>query len=304
MNRKMIFLISLFLYAQSVFSAAKPISKTAITLAEVKEYEILQNQLSSLLKQWHPIAVEREKYSITPFGIIIRLLAGDVMAGPALTANYLNQYLNPGKFKETINKATLALAAMSAAPAIYGILEKTGGSVYDAFTYPNIELIEEQNKKVVADILKINKQLTIIEQNNPTLDYQAQKEAYDDIKFLFKQPQTWFETLTFKNTQKEHLDTFFTKYKNYNSEKLQLLLERNKAHLINEIETPQKPYYSPLLKPSTLNPAQAIVGGITMLPTMLLEAFTAANEEAKRKLSLNQEIALIDTILAALATYP
>ena len=41
-----------------------------------------------------------------------------------------------------------------------------------------------------------------------------------------------------------------------------------------------------------------------MLPGMLLEAYTAANEEAKRKLILNQEIALIDTILAALATYP
>jgi len=99
------------------------------------------------------------------------------------------------------------------------------------------------------------------------------------------------------------LDIFFTTYTNYNPEKLRLLLERNKAHLISEIETPQKPYYAPISKTSTLNPTQAIVGGISMLPTMLLEAFTAANEEAKKKLLLNQEVALIDTILAALATY-
>jgi len=303
MNKKMIFLIPLFLYAQSIFSAAKPTSKTAITLPDAQEYKILQNQLSPLLKQWYPIAVEREKYSITPLGIIVRLLAGDIMAGPALTANYLNQYASPGKFKETINKATLALAAMSAAPAIYGIIEKTGGSVYDAFTYPNLELIKEQNKKVTNEILKIDKQLTIIEQNNPTLDYHAQEDAYADIKILFKQPETWFATLTFKNTQKERLDTFFSRYKNYTPEKLRLLLERNKARLINEIETPQKTNYPSSSKQFTINPTQAIVGGITMLPGMLLEAFTSANEEAKRKLSLNQEVALIDTILAALATY-
>jgi len=138
MKRKMIRLIFLFLYASSLFSAAKPASKIAPTITEIQEYKALQNQLSSLLQQWRPIAIGREKYSITPFGIILRLLAGDIMAGPALTANYLNQYSSPGKFKETINKATLTLAAMSAAPAIYGILEKTGGSVYDAFTYPNI----------------------------------------------------------------------------------------------------------------------------------------------------------------------
>src|SRR5438128_5177169 len=102
MNIKIIFLMSLFLYAQSIFSAAKP---TSATLLEAQEYKLLQNQLSSLLKQWHPMAVEREKYSITPFGIMVRLLVGDIMAGPALTANYFNQYSSPGKFKETINKA-------------------------------------------------------------------------------------------------------------------------------------------------------------------------------------------------------
>ena len=71
--------------------------------------------------------------------------------------------------------------------------------------------------------------------------------------------------------------------------------------LINEIETPQKTKYSSPSQQLTINPTQAIVGGIAMLPGMLLEAFTSANEEAKRKLSLNQDVALIDTILAALA---
>lgn len=302
MKRKMIFLISLFLYTQPTFSAAKATS--GATLSDAQEYESLQKQLSSLLQQWRPIEVEREKHSITPLGIIVRLLAGDIMAGPALTANYLNQYASPGKFKDTMNKATLALAAVSAAPAIYGILEKTGGSIYDAFTYPNVELIEEQNKQVTDDILKINKQLTMIEKNNPALDYQAQKDVYDDIKILFKQPKTWLATFTFKDIRKERLDDFFAKYKNYNPEKLRLLLERNKARLISEIENPPKTKYSFPSKPVTANPTQAIVGGITMLPTMLLEAYTAANAEAKRKLSLNQEVALIDTILAALSTYP
>ena len=267
-------------------------------------YLSLLKQLSPLLQKWHPISVEREKYSITPFGIIIRLLAGDVMAGPALTANYLNQYASPGKIKETINKATLALAAMSAAPAIYGILEKTGGSIYDAFTYPNIELIKEQNKKVTTDILKIDKQLTMMEQNNPALNDDAQKEAYADIKILFKQPETWLATLTFKNTHKERLDAFFADHTHYTPEKLRLLLERNKARLITEIETPQKANYSLLSKQSPANPTEAIVGKISMLPMMLLEAYTSANEEAKKKASLNQEVALIDTILTALATYP
>lgn len=301
MNKKIIFLISLLLNISSIFAASIPISKTPILSAQ--DYPMLQNQLSSLLKQWRPVAIEREKYSITPFGIFMRLLLGDIMAAPALTANYLNQYASPGKLKDTVNTATLAVAAMSAAPAIYGIIEKTGGTVYDSFTYPDIEAIQEQNKKVVADILKINRQLTIIEENNPTLNYRSQNDAYDDIIMLFKQPKTWFATLTFKDTQKEHLDAFFNKYKNYNQKKLQHLLERHKAQLINEIETPQKQNSSLLTKQLGTNPAQAIVGGITMLPTILLQAFVASNEEAKKKLMLNQEVALIDTILAALATY-
>ncbi|HLJ31510.1 MAG TPA: hypothetical protein VKU36_03680 [Candidatus Babeliales bacterium] len=295
MKKFIILLLNISLYVPIAIDGSQ---QTDIT------YPSLQKQLSLLLQQWHPISVEREKYSITPFGIILRLLAGDIMAGPALTANYLNQYSNPGKVKETINKATLAFAAMSAAPAIYGILEKTGGSIYDAFTYPNIELIKEQNKKVTTDILKIDKQLTMMEQNNPALNDDAQKEAYADIKILFKQPETWLATLTFKNTHKERLDAFFANHTDYNPEKLRLLLERNKARLITEIETPQKVNYpSSSSKQLTINPTQAIVGGIAMLPGMLLEAYTTANEEAKKKTSLNQDVALIDTILTTLATY-
>src|SRR5438045_3476740 len=123
MKKLIIVLLSISFYTHITVSGSQP--------TDITNQSLLQKQLSLLLKQWHPMAVAREKYSITPFGIMVRLLVGDIMAGPALTANYFNQYASPGKFKETINKATLALAAMSAAPAIYGIIEKTGGSVYD-----------------------------------------------------------------------------------------------------------------------------------------------------------------------------
>ncbi len=294
-----IFYISVFFYTTTTISAAQP--SDAVTQASLQQqYKELQQQLSPLLQQWHPITIEREKYTISPVGIIVRLLLGGIMAGPALAANYINQYVTKEEYKGQINTLTLLLAAASAAPAIRNLMSKTGMTIYDTFTYPDVEAIKAKNKAVEEKIYKIDDDLVSLELELFSLtDYSIRDQIYREITDLFKKPQAYSDILTFKNTQKENIKKILEKYKNYTPEKLRFLLQRKKASLIIYIKKTQ----ASSLYLKTDNLGTAIIGTIILLPWILLGGLSGSSQPPSI-MTKNQEIALIDTILTALATYP
>lgn len=243
-----------------------------------KQYA-LDKQLSDARKKI------RSKNILTLRHIIGTGIVTSILAGPALTVNYLNKYITPEKYQNIVEKISAGSAGVIGAIGAFGLAREGAKSFYDIFMYEREQkAVEQEIKKLQNDRSQINKSIENIENQypdifaTPALNYDQQKTYEDFINFY---------NSNYSTIDKQKINTFLQTHPNYSVDSLLDLCKQKK---INIILTMIKPKSTTFLK-SSGNLALDIVVGVLLAPWYLIFAAAAMSENKQE-----QEFKEVDTL--------
>lgn len=149
MLKKITLLLSLFLYNNILMPSFTESNKSEIQKETdieavgnhiyelLKERSATRNQLLQLYKKLPNQSIPTKETFSLGYVIGSTILTG-LLAGPAFTINYLNKYITPEKYQNTIDKISLGTAGLIGAIGGFKVAKQGIKSMYDWFMYESI----------------------------------------------------------------------------------------------------------------------------------------------------------------------
>lgn len=296
----MLSLICISFYTNNIF-AQEPgiVSLFSIYNDSEQFYQLLQKRENLLLKITNLEKQFRPKHTMSLGRIIATSLLSTLAAGPALTMNYLNQYMVPEKYQSFINKTSLGFAAIPLTIGALSLTKQTALSTYDMLMYErNQQAIKDQIKQAQTEFEQVTQEIKTFAQNHPHMS-SIRTDYYQDK--MYKEFLQFYEKNNFILTQSQ-LAPIILNNESYSIAYMLVTLKAKKIELINK-------YYN--LSPTvgsgfpffqdTGNIAGDIVGAIFAFPWALL--FNAVTKPGTRNPDIDktkQEIDNLSTIIKKL----
>ena len=309
MSKKITFLFTLFFYSNVVLtSSIEPqtsdqknntfISATNISITD-KIYDLLQKRQALDEQLFQTRKKIRTKNTITIGDTLLRALFTGIMAGPALSVNYLNKYIRQENYQGIIDKISMGTAGVIGGLSALAFAGQSGRAIYDVFMYEReqkaiqveIERLHAELKKIDASIDTIKNQYPNV-LKIPSLTSNEEQTYQDFINF-------YLSNLSIINQTK--LNTFLVTHKDYSLLTLIDLCKHKKINIILSMIKSEN-YNSglpSLFSFDTNNPGLAIASAIMLAPWFLLLApFVSANKRNSEKEI--KEVSTLNTIIKQL----
>jgi hypothetical protein len=253
MSKKIIFLLSLFFYSITIFtSLAEPFN---LSMEDILDQERFSNQMYDLLKKRDAIYTQLvqvyEKLpnkniepplekTFTPGYVAGSTILTGLLASPALTINYLNKYITPEKYQNTVDTISLGTAKVIGGMGAFVVASKGIGVMYDWFKYGSIRKrigsLNNDLNKINTSISKFNGKF------NPSIAYaNGHEKLYSAFIEFYRNNHNLLTKKEINHFISTHSDTFFSAGTSYSDNVTYILKifinEKNKLLLPGAVKS-------------------------------------------------------------------